>query len=211
VSWSRIYEIARGIAALSGLVAFVGFAYGYNKDVSVRQSNADRSWQSVAIYSHLTEARDKGVSMDELVAMVQGDMINGQAFKDVDPNIATKTQVMGGLLDLTSKYAVVMGTDGRYRVPLNFASPFEDEALRVRIRKFQDEIINLVANNPNKFSLNDLRRKLTDDGASILDTRLTLIELLSGGFNIPPVLVPSNDSVNANRSPDEQLLVIGGS
>jgi hypothetical protein len=207
VNWGRLYSILKGIAGLSGLMAFIGFTYTYYNDVQARQSAQARSWQAVEIFALVLESGESGLSLEELVTGVQRSMIEGRAFTSINPDVATEKQVLGGIIELASKNSIIMGTDNNYRVPLQFATMLGNEAEAARVRNLQNDVLALVNNNPAKFSSDELRDHLRRQGASELDIHRAVIPLLLSGPWGPPMLVASNTGASeANLPRYEQKL-----
>ncbi|MEM0946887.1 MAG: hypothetical protein AAGK37_05745 [Pseudomonadota bacterium] len=199
----KIYDGLKAVAALSGLVAFISFAYTYYKDVQLRQSIVDRSWQETEIYRVVVGAGVHGISFDDIVSSVQSAFFSSGLASDVGTGAAQENAVRRGLIGLTEKAAIVRDTEGNYLVPAVARNYLTQDLQFSRRQELDERVFQLVLENPGRYSGNELRQKLEDEGATPREAWQVVGFFV---FSTPPAFIPAD--FGAPYSPDVKLKVL---
>ena len=187
MNWSKIYEGLKSVAALSGLMAFVGFAFTYHKDVQLRQSALDQGWQETEIYRVVVEAGVDGIKFENIVSEVQAAFFSHGSDQSVGTGVAKSNSVRRGLIGLAAKNSIVRDTEGNYIVPAVARNYLTQDLLFSRRQQFDELAFNFVIENPGRYDSMELRHKLVESGATPREAWQTIGTAV---FMQPPAFVP---------------------
>jgi len=111
------------IAAASGLVSFMSFAYAFYKDVKIQESSFNQEWQEGEIYGIVFEGSPAGVRFETILAALNERIETIATPTGLDLEPATVESLRRALIGLTVKGIVVLREDHTYVVPMAPADP----------------------------------------------------------------------------------------
>lgn len=191
MNWSKIYSGLKSIAALSGLMAFFGFAFSFYQDVQIKQSVVDQGWQETEIYRVVVDAGVDGIKFEKIVSEVQSAYFSSGSEQIISAGVAKQNSVRRGLIGLAAKNSIVRDTEGNYIVPAVARNYLTQDLLFSRRQQLDEKAFNLVMENPGRYDSHELRNKLVEDaGATPREAWQTNGTAL---FMQPPAFVPFED------------------
>ena len=189
MNWARIFEIVKGFAAVSGIMAFVGFGWTFYQDYEIKKNAINQGWQEAEIYRVLLEAGNNGLIFDEIVSKVKVDYFSTGLASGANVNVAQDDAVRRGLIGLAEKNSVVIDVTRKYFIPTVARGYISQDLEFAKMQGFFETIFNIVESDPGKFTSLDLRRKLVAAGAT---PREAWQAVESSLFMLPAALVPAD-------------------
>jgi hypothetical protein len=190
VNLAPLYAVLKGVAALSGLVAFIGFAYTYSNDVALKQSSVNQSWLDTEIYQVVADAGVAGLTREEIVARVQKSYFATGASAGVATDVGRDRAILRGIVELTAKSSLTLDTTGHYIVPTVPKNYLTQDLQFSRMEGFNEMASRLVSEHPGQYTGQELRRQLESQGA----TPREAWQVVGGSlFLQPPAFVPADD------------------
>jgi hypothetical protein len=120
---SAVPGLVMRVAAASGLVSFMSFAYAFYKDVKIQESSFNQEWQEGEIYGIVFEGSPGGVGFETILAKLNEriDTIATPTGLNLEP--ASVESLRRALIGLTVKGIVVLREDHTYAVPMAPVAP----------------------------------------------------------------------------------------
>jgi hypothetical protein len=119
----RVPEFVMKIAAASGLVSFMSFAYAFYKDVKIQETSFNQEWQEGEIYGIVFEGSPDGVRFETILARLNERIVTIATPTGLDLQPATVESLRRALIGLTVKGIVVLREDHTYAVPMAPVAP----------------------------------------------------------------------------------------
>jgi ribosomal protein L12E/L44/L45/RPP1/RPP2 len=111
------------VAAASGLVSFMSFAYAFYKDVKIQESSFNQEWQEGEIYGIVFEGSPGGVRFETILDRLNERIETIATPTGLNLEPATVESLRRALIGLTVKGIVVLREDHTYAVPMAPAAP----------------------------------------------------------------------------------------
>jgi hypothetical protein len=115
---SAVPGLVMRIAAASGLVSFMSFAYAFYKDVKIQESSFNQEWQEGEIYGIVFEGSPAGVKFETILAKLNQRIETIATPTGLNLEPATVEGLRRALIGLTVKGIVVLRADHTYAVPM---------------------------------------------------------------------------------------------
>ena len=167
MSWSRVYEVLKAIAALSGLVAFVTLAITLYKDHTLRAKNYEIQlnqenilWSEAAVYDLLYKSGLSGLPFEKLLSKYQAEGINGP--DSVSKETLREVTLQRVLLSLVRQSAVAFRNDQTYALAMAPRSILSADLLAGKDLELRNKILDFVDKNPDKYSMPELVNVVVD-------------------------------------------------
>lgn len=106
------------VAAASGVVTFMSFAYATYKDVKINQVTFNQSWQQSEIYGIVFEGSPAGVKFNRIHEELNIRLERVRQPLGLSLDQATAESVRAALIGLTERGIVVLREDHTYAVPM---------------------------------------------------------------------------------------------
>lgn len=124
---SSLPNVLMNVAAASGLMSFISFAYSFYKDTQIQESSFNQTWQEGEIYGIVFESSPKGVKFPEILAKLNERIETVRAPLGLNLQNATIESLRRALIGLTEKGIVILRADHTYVVPMQPIDPTRSE------------------------------------------------------------------------------------
>lgn len=119
----RVPEVMMKVAAASGLVSFMSFAYAFYKDVKIQESSFNQEWQEGEIYGIVFEGSPEGVRFETILSRLNDRVATIATPTGLNLQPATTESLRRALIGLTVKGIVQLREDHTYAVPMAPVAP----------------------------------------------------------------------------------------
>ncbi len=115
---SRVTGVVMNIAAASGVMSFISFAYSFYKDTKISEASFNQNWQEGEIYGIVFEGSPEGVMFPVILEKLNERILLVREPLGLDLQSATTESLRRALIGLTEKGIVILRDDHTYIVPM---------------------------------------------------------------------------------------------